>query len=93
MRGSKADGSFATTSAGYHTQQIWDDVPGQRGVVTDSLPAPLRLQARDYTEDKAAGRALARGDVPFLFRAFEAGQVGSRIRVPTRLSSVLVASY
>lgn len=33
------------------------------------------MQARDYAEDKAQGRALARGDVPFLFRAFEAGQV------------------
>jgi hypothetical protein len=36
---------------------------------------PLPLQARDYTANKAEGRALARGDVPFLFRAFEAGQV------------------
>jgi len=33
------------------------------------------LQAKDYTSNKAEGRALARGDVPFLFRAFEAGQV------------------
>ena len=35
----------------------------------------MKRQARDYTANKAEGRALARGDVPFLFRAFEAGQV------------------
>lgn len=41
------------------------ELPGRPTVV---------FQARDYAEDKAQGRALARGDVPFLFRAFEAGQ-------------------
>lgn len=36
----------------------------------------MAVQARNYAEDKAQGRAMARGDVPFLFKAFEAGQVG-----------------
>jgi hypothetical protein len=31
-------------------------------------------ELRDYTQDKKAGRAKARADLPFLFRAFETGQ-------------------
>lgn len=34
---------------------------------------------RDYTQgDKAKGAEAARGEVPFLFKAFETGQIGPR---------------
>jgi hypothetical protein len=56
----------------------------------------MEHQARDYTANKAEGRALARGDVPFLFRAFEAGQVRTtwkHVHGPLTTSQVLGAAH
>jgi hypothetical protein len=61
----------------FESRKILQQVPGAEAFELPGKPHVV-YQVRDYSKDKAEGAQAARADVPFLFKAFETGQLNPK---------------
>jgi hypothetical protein len=61
----------------YESRQLLQQLPSNEAFELPGKPSVV-YQVRDYSRDKVQGALNARADVPFLFKAFETGQLNPK---------------